>query len=99
MQQQFPIDLLKQCIFLAGPTAAGKTETTVSLVSRIPNIEIVSLDSMCIYRGMDIGTAKPSREMQLQIPHHLLDIIEPRPVAIYSGEQRLLLRHGDHRHL
>lgn len=77
MQQQFPIDLLKQCIFLAGPTAAGKTETTVSLVSRIPNIEIVSLDSMCIYRGMDIGTAKPSREMQLQIPHHLLDIIEP----------------------
>ena len=77
MQQQFPIDLLKQCIFLAGPTAVGKTDTTVDLVSRIPNIEIVSLDSMCIYRGMDIGTAKPSREMQQQIPHHLLDILEP----------------------
>ena len=77
MQQQFPIDLLKQCIFLAGPTAVGKTETTIKLVSRIPSIEVVSLDSMCIYRGMDIGTAKPSREMQQQIPHHLLDILEP----------------------
>lgn len=77
MQQQFPIDLLKQCVFLAGPTAVGKTETTIKLVSRIPNIEVVSLDSMCIYRGMDIGTAKPSREMQQQIPHHLLDMLAP----------------------
>ena len=77
MQRQFPIDLLKQCIFLAGPTAVGKTDTTVNLVSRIPNIEIVSLDSMCIYRGMDIGTAKPSPEMRQQIPHHLLDLREP----------------------
>ena len=77
MQRQFPIDLLKKCIFLAGPTAVGKTDTTVNLVSRIPNIEIVSLDSMCIYRGMDIGTAKPSPEMRQQIPHHLLDLREP----------------------
>jgi tRNA dimethylallyltransferase len=77
MQRQFPIDLLKQCIFLAGPTAVGKTDTTVNLVSRIPNIEIVSLDSMCIYRGMDIGTAKPSPEMRQQFPHHLLDLREP----------------------
>lgn len=77
MQQQFPVDLLRQCIFLAGPTAVGKTDATVDLVSRMPKIEIVSLDSMCIYRGMDIGTAKPSQEMQQQIPHHLLDIRDP----------------------
>lgn len=77
MQQQFPVELLRQCIFLAGPTAVGKTDATLELVSRIPKIEIVSLDSMCIYRGMDIGTAKPSRELQQQIPHHLLDIRNP----------------------
>lgn len=77
MQQQFPVELLRQCIFLAGPTAVGKTDATLELVARIPSIEIVSLDSMCIYRGMDIGTAKPSRELQKQIPHHLLDIRDP----------------------
>ena len=77
MQQQFPVELLQQCIFLAGPTAVGKTEATLELVSRMTKIEVVSLDSMCIYRGMDIGTAKPSREIQEQIPHHLLDIREP----------------------
>lgn len=77
MKQQFPVELLKQCIFLAGPTAVGKTEVTVGLAERIPNLEVVSLDSMCIYRGMDIGTAKPSREFQKQIPHHMLDVVEP----------------------
>lgn len=77
MQQQFPVELLRQCIFLAGPTAVGKTDATMDLVSRISKIEIVSLDSMCIYRGMDIGTAKPSKELQRQIPHHLLDIRNP----------------------
>ncbi len=77
MHQQFPVELLRQCIFLAGPTAVGKTDATMELVSRIPKIEIVSLDSMCIYRGMDIGTAKPSKDFQQKIPHHLLDIRNP----------------------
>lgn len=77
MQQQFPVELLQQCIFLAGPTAVGKTEATIQLASGLPDVEVVSLDSMCIYRGMDIGTAKPSRELQEQIPHHLLDIRDP----------------------
>ena len=77
MQQQLPVELLKMCIFLAGPTAVGKTDATIELVSRLPGIEVVSLDSMCIYRGMDIGTAKPSREMQQLVPHHLLDIRNP----------------------
>lgn len=77
MQQQFPVELLQQCIFLAGPTAVGKTEATIQLASHLPKIEVVSLDSMCIYRGMDIGTAKPSVGLQKQIPHHLIDIREP----------------------
>lgn len=77
MQQQIPVELLKECIFLAGPTAVGKTDTTNELASRLSNVEVVSLDSMCIYRGMDIGTAKPSLEVQRRIPHHLLDIRDP----------------------
>tara|TARA_R110002072_G_scaffold299632_1_gene475441 strand:- start:1063 stop:2181 length:1119 start_codon:yes stop_codon:yes gene_type:complete len=77
MHQQFSVELLQQCIFLAGPTAVGKTDATLELASRIPKIEVVSLDSMCIYRGMDIGTAKPSEDSQQQIPHHLLDIRNP----------------------
>lgn len=102
MQQQFPVELLRQCIFLAGPTAVGKTDATLELVSRIPKIEIVSLDSMCIYRGMDIGTAKPSRELQRQVPHHLLDIRDPHEefsVADYveaarSACQEIVARDG-----
>lgn len=77
MQQHIPVELLKECIFLAGPTAVGKTDATIELASRLSNVEVVSLDSMCIYRGMDIGTAKPSPEVQRQIPHHLLDIRDP----------------------
>jgi tRNA dimethylallyltransferase len=71
-----PPDILKQCWFLAGPTAVGKSETGVELAKRI-GAEIVSLDSMSIYRGMDVGTAKPSAELRRVVPHHLIDIVEP----------------------
>lgn len=67
---------LQQCWFLAGPTASGKSETALQLASQL-NAEILSLDSMAIYKQMDIGTAKPSREEQQQVPHHLIDMIEP----------------------
>lgn len=77
MKQQLPSDILKQCIFLAGPTAVGKTDVTIELHARNPNIEILSLDSMCVYRGMDIGTAKPDAELQTKIPHHLIDLVDP----------------------
>tara|TARA_B100000686_G_C16796084_1_gene982452 strand:+ start:1640 stop:2494 length:855 start_codon:yes stop_codon:yes gene_type:complete len=49
----------------------------MELARTIPNIEIVSIDSMQIYRGMDIGTAKPTRAEQIEVPHHLIDIVEP----------------------
>ncbi|MGP1614877.1 MAG: tRNA (adenosine(37)-N6)-dimethylallyltransferase MiaA, partial [Pollutimonas bauzanensis] len=63
-------------ICLAGPTAAGKSATTLALARRWP-IEIIVVDSATIYRGMDIGTAKPSKAEQALAPHHLLDIRDP----------------------
>jgi len=61
---------------LTGPTGAGKTDWAVRLAVTAP-IEIVSVDSALVYRGLDIGTAKPSRELRARIPHHLIDICEP----------------------
>ena len=63
-------------ICLAGPTAAGKSASTLALAERWP-LEIVNVDSATIYRGMDIGTAKPSPEEQALVPQHLLDILDP----------------------
>jgi tRNA dimethylallyltransferase len=77
MKQQFKPELLRQCIFLAGPTASGKTDIAMSIADAIGNVEIVSLDSMCIYREMDIGTAKPSLEQREAVPHHLIDVVDP----------------------
>lgn len=70
------IDAFQDCWFLTGATATGKTGVGIALAERL-NAEIVSLDSMTIYRGMDIGTAKPTAEERSRVPHHLLDIVEP----------------------
>ena len=72
----FPSGLLRQCLIIAGPTASGKSAAALLLAERI-NAEIVCLDSMTVYRGMDIGTAKPSLADQHRVPHHLVDIAEP----------------------
>jgi tRNA dimethylallyltransferase len=71
-------------ICLMGPTASGKTALACELVSRFP-FEIISVDSAMIYRGMDIGTAKPSPEELLRAPHHLIDIKDP--IEAYSAAQ------------
>lgn len=71
-------------ICLAGPTAAGKSASTLALAERWP-LEIVNVDSATIYRGMDIGTAKPSPEEQARVPQHLLDILDP--VQSYSAAE------------
>ena len=65
-----------QWLGLAGPTASGKTALALALARRWP-VEIVSVDSALVYRGMDIGTAKPGAAEQAAVPHHLLDIIGP----------------------
>lgn len=61
---------------VTGPTASGKTALAIELAKRL-NGEIISCDSMQIYRGMDIGTAKPTKEELAQVPHHLIDILPP----------------------
>ncbi len=63
-------------VFLVGPTGAGKTAVSVWLARRI-NAEIVSADSMSVYRGMDVGTAKPTPQEREEVPHHLIDVVEP----------------------
>jgi tRNA dimethylallyltransferase len=67
---------LADCWYLSGPTASGKTAIGLELARQL-NAEIVSLDSMAVYRGLDIGTAKPMPEERQKVPHHLIDVIEP----------------------
>lgn len=72
-------------VFLVGPTAVGKSEIALGVAERV-GAEIVSADSMQVYRGMDIGTAKPSRQEQARVPHHLIDVADmshPFNAAIY----------------
>jgi len=61
---------------LVGPTASGKTALALAIAERA-GAEILSLDSMLVYRGMDIGTAKPTRAERARVPHHLVDLVEP----------------------
>jgi tRNA dimethylallyltransferase len=69
-----------------GPTGAGKTAAAMALATRLPT-EIVSVDSALVYRGLDIGTAKPDATMRAQVPHHLVDILDP--AQPYSAGQFL----------
>ncbi|MDO9089139.1 MAG: tRNA (adenosine(37)-N6)-dimethylallyltransferase MiaA [Burkholderiaceae bacterium] len=66
-----------QPIYLAGPTASGKTACAMALARDTP-MEIISVDSALVYRGMDIGTAKPTQAERAAVPHHLIDIRDPR---------------------
>ena len=77
-------------IFIMGPTASGKTELAVELVRRLP-CEIISVDSAMVYRGMDIGTAKPDPEILSVAPHRLIDIrdpADPYSAAQFSADAR-----------
>jgi len=84
---------LPPAIFLMGPTASGKTALAVSLVERFP-LEIISVDSALVYRGMDIGTAKPDAATLARAPHHLLDIRDPAEAysaAAFCDDARRLM--------
>ena len=65
-----------RALCLAGPTASGKSALAMALAERVP-LEIISVDSALVYRGMDIGTAKPSAAERAAVPHHLTDILDP----------------------
>ena len=71
-------------VAIMGPTASGKTAAALHIAGNIPS-EIISVDSALIYRGMDIGTAKPTRAEREAVPHHLIDILDP--ISSYSVRQ------------
>jgi tRNA dimethylallyltransferase len=81
-------------VLLLGPTGSGKTALSLELGERFGG-EIVSCDSVAVYRGMDLGTAKPTKEEQARLPHHLIDVAEPdQPFTAgeYSRQARATLR-------
>jgi tRNA dimethylallyltransferase len=78
---------LHRAIYLTGPTASGKSAVGVALARRL-DAEIIALDSMTLYRGMDIGTAKPTAQERGGIPHHLIDVLEPWQSASVAEYRR-----------
>lgn len=79
---------------LVGPTASGKSALALAVAEQLGDVEVVSADSMQVYRGMDIGTAKPTPAERARVPHHLLDLVEPDEefaVAEYQGAARRVL--------
>ena len=81
-------------VLLLGPTGSGKTALSLALGERFGG-EIVSCDSVAVYRGMDLGTAKPTREERARLPHHLVDVVEPDAAFTageYSRRARVVLR-------
>jgi tRNA dimethylallyltransferase len=73
---------------LVGTTASGKSALALDLARRHRDIELVSIDSMQVYRGMDIGTAKPTPDEQAEVPHHLIDLVEPNEDFTVARFQR-----------
>src|SRR5262249_55379318 len=73
-------DVFRNALILTGPTGSGKSRLALDLAPRL-NAEIVCMDSMTLYRGMDVGTAKPTPEDRARVPHHLLDVLEPHESA------------------
>src|ERR1044072_6597640 len=75
---------LDNVLIVTGPTACGKTALALDLASRIGG-EIVALDPLTVYRGMDIGIAKPSAEERARVPHHLIDVLDPWESLTVAG--------------
>ncbi|HZD65353.1 MAG TPA: tRNA (adenosine(37)-N6)-dimethylallyltransferase MiaA, partial [Acidimicrobiales bacterium] len=81
-------------VAIVGPTASGKSTLALALARRRPGAEIVSVDSMGVYRGMDIGTAKPTPSVRADVPHHLVDVADPAEdysVARFQSEAEPVL--------
>ena len=82
-----PLDSPQRLLAIVGPTAVGKTALAVQLAERV-DCEVVNADSRQLYRGMDIGTAKPTPDERAKVRHHLIDLAEP-------DEPFTILRFGD----
>ena len=81
------IHFATDCWFLTGPTASGKSAVGVELARQIGG-EIISMDSIALYRGMDVGTAKPTASQRAAVAHHLIDVIEPHEELQPCGVRR-----------
>jgi tRNA dimethylallyltransferase len=93
-----PSDSKHPLVVIVGPTAAGKTDLAIELAERLHG-EIVSADSRLFYRGMDIGTAKPTLEQQKRVPHHIIDVADPNEtwslaVFQHAAERAIMEIHG-----
>jgi tRNA dimethylallyltransferase len=80
--------MAKSAVVITGPTASGKTALAMDVAEALP-AEIISMDSRQVYRGMDIGTAKPSVEDRAEVAHHLIDVLDPTEVLSVAGFQTL----------
>ena len=80
---------MKLLVAIVGPTAAGKSALALRLASRLPGAAIVAADSRQVYRGLDVGTAKPMAEEQGRLPHRLIDVVEPDQAFSLADYQRL----------
>lgn len=89
MTSSAPAKAIPPIVVIVGPTASGKSALAVELALQLGNAEIVNADSMLVYRGMDIGTAKPSVAERRGVPHHLIDIMDVRQVANVADFQQL----------
>jgi len=87
-------------VVLLGTTASGKSDVAMAVARRRGDVELVCIDSMTVYRGMDIGTAKPSAAARAEVPHHLLDLVDPSgefTVAEFQAAARATLADIDRR--
>jgi tRNA dimethylallyltransferase len=81
-------------VAVVGPTASGKSSVAMAVAGQLGDVDLLSIDSMQVYRGMDIGTAKPSAAERAAVPHHLIDLVEPSDefaVAEFQRAYRLVL--------
>jgi tRNA dimethylallyltransferase len=81
-------------IAVVGPTASGKSAVAMSVAEELGDVELISIDSMQVYRGMNIGTAKPSPAERGRVPHHMIDLVDPSDdftVAEFQREYRRVL--------
>ena len=85
------MDTHQPLVVIAGPTASGKSQIAMQVAAK-HNGEIICADSRTVYRGMDIGTAKPSKVDQKQIPHHMLDVVKPDQRFTVADFQRMTNR-------
>ena len=79
---------LPQRVAVVGPTASGKSAVAMAVAEQLADVELVSIDSMQVYRRMDVGTAKPTAQERVGVRHHLLDLVEPWEEFTVAGFQR-----------